>query len=179
MGCWWPYRLHRRSGTAHHFNGGWTEANFTQVNYVNNPTDVATGLVRPSERLNVTFLAAAPNTRLTGSRVCSGRASIASPTLETEPRRRSVLELLLVGAVRRVRSTPSITVAIACRPSPPSSSIASTGVARPRRGTDLHPRFSKTKSPGIVRGFFVPRLQALPRRLRAALNYLEGRCPHR
>jgi outer membrane immunogenic protein len=43
-------------GLLTYFNGGWTEANFTQVNYVNNPTGVATGLVRPAERLNGYFL---------------------------------------------------------------------------------------------------------------------------
>jgi outer membrane immunogenic protein len=43
-------------GLLTYFNGGWTEANLKQVNYVDAALGTATGLVRPSERVNGWFL---------------------------------------------------------------------------------------------------------------------------
>jgi outer membrane immunogenic protein len=43
-------------GLLTYVNGGWTEANFTQVNYLDAALGTATGLVRPSERASGFFV---------------------------------------------------------------------------------------------------------------------------
>ena len=43
-------------GLLTYVNGGWTEGNFTQVNYFNAATGAATGLVLPSQRQNGWFV---------------------------------------------------------------------------------------------------------------------------